>query len=126
MLIQGTNLTVSSDKAALLSDGTLKLESMKIKAGDSSSSLSDIAEYSSEKAISAVSTLDTRTKSILFGDRYPVAVDIILLIAVIAALAAAVVVPIVVRKKKAAAVIEQMKLAEAEAKKLKKEAKKNR
>ena len=126
MLIQGANLTVSSDKAALLSDGTLKLESMKIKAGDSSSSLSDIAEYSGEKAITAVSTLDTRTKSILFGDRYPVAVDIILLIAVIAALAAAVVVPIVVRKKKAAAVIEQVKLAEAEAKKLKKEAKKNR
>lgn len=126
MLIQGANLTVSSDKAALLSDGTLKLESMKIKAGDSSSSLSDIAEYSGEKAITAVSTLDTRTKSILFGDRYPVVVDIILLIAVITALAAAVVVPIVVRKKKAAAVIEQVKLAEAEAKKLKKEAKKNR
>lgn len=126
MLIQGTNLTVTSDNSALVSDGTLKLESMKLKAGDSATALSDITEYKGEKAISAVSTLDTKVKSILFGEKYSIALDIILLIVVIAALAAAVIIPILVRKKRAEAVIEQVKKAEAEAKRLKKEAKKNR
>lgn len=126
MLIQGANLTVSSESSALVSDGTLKLESMNIKVGDSTSSLSDASEYNGENAVTTVSTLDTGIKSILFGDKCSIAVDIILLVVVIAILAAAVVVPIVVRKKKAAAIIEQVKLAEAEAKKQKKEAKKKR
>ena len=125
MLIQGTNLTVESSQPALLSDGTLKTESMTIKTGTTLSALSDADSYSGENAITTISTLDTSIKSILFGAPYSIAVDITLLIAAIAVLAAAIVIPPVIRKKEAQSIIKSLEAAEAEKKQQKKIQKKS-
>lgn len=116
---------MESSQPALLSDGTLKTESMTIKTGTTLSALSDADSYSGENAITTISTLDTSIKSILFGAPYSIAVDITLLIAAIAVLAAAIVIPPVIRKKKAQSIIKSLEAAEAEKKQQKKIQKKS-
>ncbi len=125
MLIQGTNLSVESSKSALLSDGTLKTESMTMKTGATLSSLSDAETYSGENAVATVSTLDTSMKSILFGPPYSIAIDILLLITAVILLSAAIFLPPIIRKMKAESIIKRVKAEETERKQQKKIQKKN-
>jgi hypothetical protein len=125
MLLQASDLSIESKEAALITGKYMELDSMTLKAGDSLSSLSDIDSYSGEKAILTVSTFDDSPKSILFGEKYPLALDIVLLVAVILVLGIVVVLPILIKKKKAKAAVLQRDAEEAERKKRKKEEKKS-
>ena len=122
MSIQATNLFVQSDKSALevKSDKEINLANMSIKTGDSLSNLTQADKYSGEKAIASSSTFDDRTKSILFGENYSIAIDIIVLIFVLALLTSAIVVPPIIRKKRAEKIMLRQIEVEKEQKRIKK------
>ncbi len=125
MLLQASNLSISSKEPALLADKYLKLESMTLKAGDTLSSLAVVDAYTNEKALTTASTFDDSRKSLIFGSSVPFFVDILLLVVVLSVLATVIVLPILHRKKKAQAAIAARDAAEAEARRLKKQNKKN-
>ncbi len=106
MLLEATDISVSSkdEGAALISDGTLKINNMSISAGSAIDSAISVEKYSGEKALKAESTLDTGIKSIIFGDKYSVALDILVLGGAVVILSAAIILPIVIKKKKARAI----------------------
>ena len=124
MILQSSNLSIESSKSALIADNTLRLEYMTLSAGDSLTSVSAVEQYNGEKALKTSSTFDSSIKSILFGKTVPIAVDILLLVGFVAALSAVIAIPIVVKRRKATAVIAARDAAEAEQKRLRKEAKK--
>ncbi len=124
MLLQGANLSVSSDRPALLADRSLKLESMRLMAGESLTSLSSVDEYGGEKALTTKSTLPTGVKSLLFGESKSIVWDILLLVSALAVLAALIVLPVLIRKKKAKVITEAREAAKAEEKAAKKQQKK--
>lgn len=100
MLLQATDFKIESGSPAFICDSSLKLESMKLKVGESLSSLSVASEYSGEKAVDSVSTLSSRIPSILFGSKYSVAADISILVSSLAVIAASIAVPKLIKKKK--------------------------
>lgn len=108
--IQAATLLAEAAGPVLISDGSLKIENVFMKVGSSLSELATVDKYNDEKAISLSSSLDESKKSILFGENYPLAVDIILLLIAITALSAAVIVPPIIKKKKAQKIIEKRKL----------------
>lgn len=128
MLIQATKLSVESDKSALeISPGrTIKIENATIKTGDALSALSDSEEYNGEKAISTVSTFDNSPKSILFGEGYSIAIDIILLTVALLLLSSAIIIPPILKKKKAEKIISKQIELENVQKRLKKLKKRNK
>ncbi len=120
MQLQASNLKVESKEAALQSGGILKLEHMTLKAGSNLESLTAVETYGNEAALATVSTFDTSRRSILFGDKVPFAVDVILLIAVLLLLAAVIVLPILHKQHQAKLAIAARDEAEAERKRQKK------
>ncbi len=121
--ILGANVTVSAGSSPALSAKEIKLENMSLMAGNGDTAAVD--KYSGESNIVFKSTLDKTTKSIIFGENYPIILDIILLIATVAVLGTAVVLPPYIKRKRALAIIAQTELDEAERKRQIKEEKKS-
>ena len=120
MILQSSAISIESDRSALLSDGTLKLENMTLTAGASLSELSAIDTYSGEKALKSVSTFDGTVKSLLFGEGVSIVVDLLILIAFLLLLGAVIAVPILHKRRKVQKIIAARDAAEAEEKRLRK------
>ena len=107
--IQAASLSAESKESAIKSDGSLTIENVYIKTGSSLDELLNADKYNGERAVSFSSSLDEGKKSILFGENYPLALDIILLIMAVILLSVAIIVPPVIKKKKAQKIIESRK-----------------
>lgn len=121
--LEGTDLTIESKNAALVSDNDITFSKLVLKTGDSSTSLAQTESYNGESFVSAKSTYDDSKRSLILGDKYPFALDIVIFIGIAAVLVCAVVIPIIIKKKKAEAAVlardraEDERKAEAKAKK---------
>ena len=116
-------ITVSATGAALVSSNHLKLENVRIKAGESKSSLADADDYAGESCVMTDPIAKGARDSILFGEGTPITVDYILLAAAVLLVAAGIAVPYVHKKKKVRALYERLeaeRVREAEEKKKKK------
>ncbi len=101
MLLQAANLSIESKEPALISDKYMQLDGMNLKAGDNLSSITPVDAYTDEKALKTVSTFDDSRRSLIFGEKYPFALDIVLLVGVLLVLTTVVVVPVLHHKNKA-------------------------
>jgi len=91
--VQAVNLSVTSSKAALSSDKTLKVDKVSIKSGAAAGSLSSAQEYTGENCIVLKSTASNLGSSILFGDSVPMFVDILIALVLLALIAAGIALP---------------------------------
>ena len=87
------DLSVTSAKAALSSDKTLKVTDVTLKAGASASSLAKTDAYNGENCISAKAAANKLGSSILFGESVPKFVDIIIVVLLLLLIAAGIAVP---------------------------------
>ena len=106
--VNGVNLTVNSDAAAIISDNLITVANERIMAGDSADSLRDADEYGGEKCVRMTSTYKRVRTSILFGRNVPGYVDYILLVAAAVGVACAVAVPVLVKKRKTKKLYEKL------------------
>ena len=121
MALQAANLTITaSDGPALRTDRYLTLDGMTLRAGNDLFSLKEIDSYLDEPALVTVSTFDGSRRSLLFGDKAPLLVDILILLAGVLLIAAAVSIPLLRRKRRAEAIIAARSEQEREEKKAKK------
>ncbi len=121
--IESSSITVNAKDAALVSDN-LVFSKIKLKAGESSKSLSvidlDKASYEGQKSVKIISKYDGQKKSLFFGNDVPRYVDVIVMILGIGGVVCAVVLPVLHKKKKAQEAIAKRDAEEAESKTKKK------
>lgn len=122
--IESSTVTVNAKNAALISDKPVIFASVTVKAGDSSSTLTDIdlenSSYNGQKSVKIISNYDGQKKSLFFGDDVPRYVDIIVMVLGVVIIACAIALPILRKKKKAQAAIAKRDAEQAESKKKKK------
>ncbi len=123
LTLSASPVSIASNSQALLCDN-ITIQRVRIFSGDKLSSLSQAEEYSNEPALKTEVSFFLSTNSIIFGDRFSIAADILLLCALLAVLAVVIIIPIVVKKKKAKRIImiseAEEKARNEELKKLKK------
>ena len=91
--VQAVNLEITSAKAALTSDKTLKVDKVSIKSGAVAGSLSAADEYTGENCISLKSAASHLGSSILFGAGVPMFVDVLIALILLALIAAGIALP---------------------------------
>lgn len=101
--VRALSLSVTSAKAALSSDKTLKIDSVALKTGSAANALAKVEEYTGENCVTMTSTASHAGQSIFFGENVPKFVDILLMVVLLALIAAAIAVPCVRSYKKSQA-----------------------
>ena len=112
--LSDANVSIAAPKAALMygEEKYFTLAKLELKVGSSADSLAVAEAYNGEFALSASSTVVPRTPSLLFGDEYTIALDIVLLVCGIILLAAVFVVPYLIRKKKTDKILAEIRAKE--------------
>lgn len=87
--VRDVNLSIDSEKSALSSDKTLKIEEVTI------ASLSSASDYNGENSIVVKSAKSTLGSSILFGENVPMFVDVLIALLLLALIAAGIAVPFI-------------------------------
>lgn len=98
--VSHANLTVKSEKAALISDRAIALNGVRIESAGKV-----VEEYNGENEINIVALSRERTTSMLFGKNVGIFADYLVLILSALIVAAIIVVPIIVKKKRFAAAV---------------------
>ena len=74
-----------------------------------------VEDYNDENSFTASSTYVKKSTSVLFGENYPAALDVLVLILMVAALAAVIILPIMYHRRKTAEVERRRSEAKASA-----------
>ncbi len=93
--IRAVDLTITSAKAALSSDKTLKFDDVSLKTGADAASLAKTDAYNGENCLTAKSTASNLGSSIIFGENVPKFVDIIIVILLLLLITAGIAVPFI-------------------------------
>ena len=111
--VDRAEISVTADGAALISGNHLKLENVKISAGDSKNSLKDADAYAGESCVETKPLAKKARDSILFGEGTPITVDYILLALAVVLLAGGIALPYMHKKKKVRELYERLEAEKA-------------
>ena len=102
LTLSDATIDIAASRTALSCDNAehFSVENLKIQTGADAASLQSAEAYAGENAFSAVTTVVRRIPSILFGEKYTIALDITLLIVFILLLLAVIIVPKLIKRQK--------------------------
>jgi len=108
--VSDANVNIDAQKAAFMygEEKYFTLANLELRTGANADSLALADGYNGEFAVSTVSTVVSRTPSLLFGDEYTIALDIVLLAGGVVLLTAVLVVPYLIKKKKTAKLLAEI------------------
>ena len=104
--VSDAELKITSTKPALICDQYLSVAKVRLSVGNTANELTEADGYNGENCISSVSTVSHRVPSILFGEKYSIALDITLLISGILLLAAVIAIPKIIKYRKTKKILE--------------------
>ena len=108
--VNGANVSAfAENESALMSDGRIAIENVKIETGESSDALAVSEKYDGESAVRLTSTYKRVRSSVLFGEGTPGYVDTIVFIAAGVGVVAAFVIPFIIKARKRKKLNERLK-----------------
>jgi len=99
--VRNISLNITSAKPALTADKLMRITDVSLKTGASASELKKTEEYGGENCLKTASTVSGLGSSILFGDKVPMFVDILIALVLLLLIGAGIGLPVLRAQRKA-------------------------